>query len=113
MRPALLLAAMLAAAVPAAATPHDTPPPPAVTTPDGPRSFDVTGRFFAEADRVVLELAGARLELRMLGDGAGPPPAPPASAHDFRATFSLDGRATSFLLRVVPPPEAAPDAARP
>ncbi len=108
MRPALLVAATLAlGAGPAAAEPGDgRAAPPAETPPQRMHDLDVTGHFRATEDQVVLEVAGARFELRLLGDGTAVPAPPPAGAHDFQATFRLDGRAKSFLLRVVPPPQS-------
>jgi hypothetical protein len=110
MRSATLLAAVLAlAADVAAAEPGEARSPPAGDAGSRPHrvdGLDVAGRFRVTEDGVVLELAGARVELRRL---RGPTVPPPSGAHDIRATFSLDGRATSFLLRVMPPPEGGGD----
>jgi hypothetical protein len=67
--------------------------------------WDVTGRLRVGHDRLSLELGGALVELRMSGEplSSGGPLDREPGAHHFRATFSLDGRTTDFLLRFVPP----------
>jgi len=77
-------------------------------------AWDISGRLRATHDGLTLELGGALVELRVSGDplsggeldGSGEP-----GAHDFRATFSVDGKTTNLLLRIVPPPGSGTPAA--
>jgi hypothetical protein len=67
--------------------------------------LDITGRLRASRSGLSLEIGGALVELRISGDqlSASEPSGSPG-AHDFRATFSVDGKTTNLLLRIVPPP---------
>jgi len=72
---------------------------------------DITGRFRAGPGGLSLDVGGAHLELRISDDalpGGEPFGSRAPGAHDFRASFSLDGKTTNLLLRFVPPPGAEP-----
>ncbi len=106
-----LLAALALTAVPARAEDPRAEGRPPREPAQG--SLDVTARLHATADGLVLEIAGARLEVRAVEDGppgAEPFGPPTPGAHDLRATVSVDGHTRHLLLRFVPPPEHAPPA---
>ncbi len=72
---------------------------------------DITGRFRAGPGVLSLDVGGAHLEFRISDDalpGGEPFRSRAPGAHDFRASFSLDGTTTNLLLRFVPPPGAEP-----
>jgi hypothetical protein len=78
---------------------------------DGQGTFDVAARLRGTRDGLSLEVGGARLEFRVAGDE--PPAGEPfggsaPGAHDFRASFSVDGKVTNLLFRFVPPPASEP-----
>ncbi len=69
--------------------------------------WDITGRLRAGPNGISLEIGGALVELRISGDqlsGAEPFGDRDPGAHEFRATFAVDGKTTNLLLRIAPPP---------
>jgi hypothetical protein len=72
---------------------------------------DITGRLRAGPGGLSLELGGAKLELTLADGGqAGgwDPSGAGSGARDVRASFTLNGRTTQVLLRIVPPPAEPP-----
>jgi hypothetical protein len=68
---------------------------------------EITGRFRAGSGGLSLDVGGAHLELRISDDalpGGEPFGSRAPGAHDFRASFSVDGKTTNLLLQFVPPP---------
>jgi hypothetical protein len=73
---------------------------------DDQAPLDITGRLRASRNTLSLEIGGALLELRIFGDPLSSGEAPGSGdprAHDFRASFSVDGKTTNLMLRFVPP----------
>lgn len=100
MRAPLLAVAIL----PLLALPCRAEEPPSAP-PDARPPIDVTARLRAGGDGVILDVGGARLELRASAEPRPPDPGAPAAAHELRAAISLDGETTHLLLRFTPPPD--------
>jgi hypothetical protein len=69
---------------------------------------DITGRLRAFPDGVALELGGNTVELRLSGGDQALGGGDLGGARDLRATFTVNGRTTELLLRIVPPPAEKP-----